>query len=238
MDIQLFTAESGTGYPLVLLHGNGEDHTYFAAQIAPLSQIRRVIAVDTRGHGAAPRGSAPFTLSQFADDLCVLMDAKGIRQADMLGFSDGGNIALLFALRHPGRVRRLVLSGANLYPRGMVLPAYLAIWATYLMEALTAGLPGHTGRKRDLYRLMAKEPIIRPAALGALDVPTLVIAGTHDLIRTAHTRLIARSLPHAKLVLIDGGHAIAQEQPEAFNQAVCSFLMEAPQDAGDSALQR
>jgi len=103
MTIQLAYTERGTGFPLILLHGNGESSAYFANQIVPLAQVRRVIAVDTRGHGASPRGSAPFTLSQFADDLLAFMDRLGIAQADMLGFSDGGNIALLFALRHPVR---------------------------------------------------------------------------------------------------------------------------------------
>ena len=69
MDIRLCCVEAGEGFPLVLLHGNGEDHTYFKRQMGPFSQHFRVIAVDTRGHGESPRGTAPFTLEQFAEDL-------------------------------------------------------------------------------------------------------------------------------------------------------------------------
>ena len=66
MDIRLCCVEAGEGFPLVLLHGNGEDHTYFKRQMGPFSQHFRVISVDTRGHGESPRGTAPFTLEQFA----------------------------------------------------------------------------------------------------------------------------------------------------------------------------
>ena len=62
MDITLNHVETGEGFPLVLLHGNGEDHTYFKRQMEPFSLKYRVIALDTRGHGKSPRGSAPFTL--------------------------------------------------------------------------------------------------------------------------------------------------------------------------------
>ena len=79
MDITLNYVETGEGFPLVLLHGNGEDHTYFKRQMEPFSQRYRVIALDTRGHGGSPRGSAPFTLDQFAEDhpsLGVRVDSK------------------------------------------------------------------------------------------------------------------------------------------------------------------
>ena len=94
-----------------MLHGNGEDSTYFSHQIAYFQKSYRVIAIDTRGHGKTPRGEEPFTISQFADDLYVFMKQHEIRRADMLGFSDGANIALLFTIRHPERVNRLILRG-------------------------------------------------------------------------------------------------------------------------------
>ena len=119
MDIALNYIETGEGFPLVLLHGNGEDHTYFKRQMEPFSQRYRVIALDTRGHGGSPRGSAPFTLDQFAGDLKEFLDRKGITRCHLLGFSDGGNIALLFALKYPQYVEKLVLNGANLRPSGV-----------------------------------------------------------------------------------------------------------------------
>ena len=100
MGIKNYYIESGKGFPLILLHGNGENHEYFEHQIACFSKTRRVLALDTRGHGRTPRGSAPFTIGQFAEDLKSFMEEQGIEQADILGFSDGGNIAMVFAMKY------------------------------------------------------------------------------------------------------------------------------------------
>ena len=78
MNIRLHYMEKGCGEPLILLHGNGEDSGYFAHQIAHFSKYYRVIAVDTRGHGQSPRGEAPFTIRQFAEDLRAFMDQQQI----------------------------------------------------------------------------------------------------------------------------------------------------------------
>ena len=79
-----------------------------------LSKHFRVIAIDTRGHGQTPRGDAPFTIRQFADDLLEFMSEHGIDKAHILGFSDGGNTAMIFAMTHPERVGKLILDGANI----------------------------------------------------------------------------------------------------------------------------
>ncbi len=226
MDIRLFFSETGAGEPLLLLHGNGEDGGFFSGQIGAFSAFRRVVAVDTRGHGRSPRGCAPFTLSQFADDLAAFMDGLRISRADILGYSDGGNVALLFALRYPQRVRRLVLCGANLYPTGMRLPLWLAVEVRYALLCAIAPFSDKALRRRELYGLMAVQPHIRAESLGAVTAPALVVAGTRDVIRKRHTRLIARSLPHARLMFVEGGHAVARENPQAFNRTVKDFLME------------
>ena len=221
MDIQLHYVEQGTGEPLVLLHGNGEDNTYFEHQIAYFSANRRVIAPDTRGHGGSPRGTAPFTLGQFACDLRDFLDERGIDAADVLGFSDGGNIALLFALAFPARVRRLVLNGANLFPEGLTEPTRCEI-----AEEQAAALASGDVRQLELLRLMTDEPHIEPARLADLPMPVLVVAGTDDMIEPAHTRLIAESIPHARLAFVEGTHFVAAENPDAFNRVVAEFLAE------------
>ena len=124
-DIHLNYVERGAGDALILLHGNGESLDYFSGQIDFFAKSCRVIALDTRGHGASPRGSAPFTIRQFAEDLRAFMDEKGIESAHILGFSDGGNIALSFALKYPQRVKKLILNGANLDPMGVKLHVQL-----------------------------------------------------------------------------------------------------------------
>ena len=85
MDITHHYIEKGKGFPLILLHGNGEDNTYFEHQIEPFARHFHVIAIDTRGHGQTPRGDAPFTIRQFADDLLAFMNEHSIAKAHILG---------------------------------------------------------------------------------------------------------------------------------------------------------
>ena len=132
----MYYQEQGAGAPLLLLHGNGEDGTYFVHQMDAFAQHYRVIAVDTRGHGRSPRGTAPFTIRQFAEDLLDFMDALHLEKAHILGFSDGGNIALTFALRHPERVDRLILNGANLNPAGVKASVQIPIVVGYHIASL------------------------------------------------------------------------------------------------------
>lgn len=220
MDIKLHYIEKGTGFPLILLHGNGEDLTYFEHQIEYFSKSRRVIAIDTRGHGQSPRGSKPFTILQFAEDLLHFMDDLEIEMADLLGFSDGGNIALTFALQHQNRTRSLILNGANLSPRGVKFSVQAPIVLGYYTAKLLGGKD-----KAELLGLMVKEPHISPNELHSILVPTLVIAGNHDMIKEEHTKIIASSLPNATLSILTGSHFIANKNPAAFNKAVEDFLI-------------
>ena len=106
MDIEHYYIEKGRGEPLILLHGNGENCDYFKGQIDEFARYYHVYALDTRGHGNTPRGNAPFTIRQFADDLLGFMDSHGIDKAHLLGFSDGGNIATI-------KAKTLVIAGNN-----------------------------------------------------------------------------------------------------------------------------
>ena len=226
MDIRHAYIEKGSGEPLILLHGNGESKEYFEHQIPYFAKDYRVIAPDTRGHGETPKGTKPFKLWQFAEDLKDFMDEKGIEKANLLGFSDGGNIALLFALKYPEKVSRMILNGANIFPEGMAEPDFSKIVAAY--ERNKAALPEHPEKQDrfDMLALMVEEPHIRPEELHSLGMPVLVIAGTEDAIREEHTRLIAENIPGAELVFIEGDHFIAHEKAEAFNRAVEGFLKE------------
>ena len=215
MDIEHFYVEQGQGEPLILLHGNGEDRSYFRHQIEDLQDIRHVYALDTRGHGQSPRGTAPFNLDQFARDLEKFMDQNGIEQADLLGFSDGANIALTFALKHPDRVTKLILAGGNLNPEGMNPKDLQEIQEEY--ETVT-------GFQKELLSLMVNEPHIQPDELKKLTMPVLVTAGSEDVILEEHTRLMAEATPDSRLVILPGSHWNAAESPEAFNRMVRAFL--------------
>lgn len=224
MDIELNYLEKGKGEPLLLLHGNGEDLSYFSAQIEAFSADYRVIAIDTRGHGKSPRGKAPFTIAQFAEDLLAFMDAKKIDAAHILGFSDGGNIALLFAMKYPDRVKTLILNGANLKPSGLKPLVLLPIVWQYRLACRFAGKSKRAKRMAALYSLMVNEPNIESIALETLPMRTLVIVGKRDMVREKHSREIASHIPHADLVIMKGDHFIAKKRPQVFHAAVLKFL--------------
>lgn len=224
MDIQLNYLEKGSGEPLILLHGNGENHKYFVHQIEHFSKQYRVLALDTRGHGASPRGEAPFSIRQFARDLLDFMDEKAIEKAVLLGFSDGGNIAMQFALEHPERVDRLILNGANLKPGGVKAGVQIPIVLGHGIASLFARRQPGVKEKAEMLRLMVKEPHVAPEELKRLTMPVLVLAGTKDMIKEKHSRLIYKSLPHADLVFVEGDHFIAANNAPAFNRAVEDFL--------------
>ena len=226
MDVQLHYVVRGNGEPFILLHGNGEDSTYFSHQIAYFQKIYRVIAIDTRGHGKSPRGDEPFTISQFADDLYYFMREHDIRRADMLGFSDGANIALLFTIRHPERVNRLILNSANLNPRGLKTSVQFSLRKSYREAKKLAEDDEAAYREAELLKLMIKEPDIKAHDLKEVRVPTLVIAGESDMIKKSHSRKIYKKLPAAKLVTIPGNHFIANENFDLFNLEVARFLEE------------
>lgn len=229
-DTFLHYTRQGIGPPLLLLHGNGEDSSYFVNQMDAFSFLYTVYAIDTRGHGQSPRGDAPFTMEQFAQDLLEFMDARRMKKANILGFSDGGNIALTFALAHPERVDRLILNGANLQPSGVKFQVQAPIVLGYWAASLFAKFSPKAKQKAEILGLMVKEPHIPAEALKKLCMPTLIIVGTRDMIRDEHTLLIASSLPQGRMEMIVGDHFIAAKNPDEFNQAVAAFLADTRSD--------
>ena len=226
MDIQHYYIEKGQGAPLILLHGNGEDSSYFKRQIDELSRKYHVYAIDTRGHGRTPRGEAPFTIRQFAEDLLGFMDAHQIEKAHLLGFSDGGNIAMIFAIQHPERVDRLILNGANINSRGVKAAVQIPIEIGYRIARASAKKSEKAKQNAELLGLMVNDPNIPVEELPRIQAKPLVIAGTKDMIKETPTRLLALHIPYAELAFVEGDHFVADKNAQAFNQRVMRFLAE------------
>ena len=224
MDINHYYVEKGQGEPLILLHGNGENSEYFQGQIDVFSKQYHVYAIDTRGHGKTPRGEKPFTIRQFADDLLCFMDKQQIEKAHLLGFSDGGNIAMVFAIHYPDRVNRLILNGANLNPNGVKRSTQFPIEIGYKIAKRFAEKSDSARLNAEMLGLMVNDPNIEPEELSHIKAKTLVIAGTKDMIKDEHTRQIASGIPNSELVFLKGDHFIANKHPEEFNRAVLEFL--------------
>ena len=209
---------------MILLHGNGENSSYFQGQIDAFSKFYHVYAIDTRGHGKTPRGTMPFTIRQFADDLLGFMDEHKIAKAHLLGFSDGGNIAMVFAMQYPDRVSRLILNGANLSADGVKRTTQIPIEIGYKIARKFSDKSDSARKKSELLGLMVNEPNVTPEKLTEIKAKTMVVAGTRDMIREDHTRLIAEHIPGAELKFIKGNHFIASKRPKEFNRAVLEFL--------------
>lgn len=224
MDITLYYKEKGEGEPFILLHGNGENCSYFKNQIIYFSDRYRVIALDTRGHGKSPRGTMPFTIEQFSRDLYDFMTELGLSNAVILGFSDGANIAMKFALKHPDMVKALILNGGNLNSKGVKSAIQIPIEIGYRIAKLFASKSPDAKMNAEMLSLMVNEPNIGLGELSKITAPTLVICGTKDMIKESHTKAIAKNIPAAKLVIIEGNHFIANKRPAEFNQEVESFL--------------
>lgn len=224
MDIALHYQEKGNKEPFILLHGNGEEGSYFIHQIEYFSDRYRVIAPDTRGHGKSPRGTKPFTMEQFAHDLWDFMESLELSSAIILGFSDGANIAMKFALEYPDRVRALILNGGNLNPDGVKRATQIPIELGYKIAVRFASKSPEAKRNAEMLGLMVNEPNIGVNELSKITAPTLVICGSHDMIKESHTKKIAENIPGAKLTIIKGNHFIANKRHAAFNKAVEDFL--------------
>lgn len=225
MDIRLYYTEMGNGEPLILLHGNGEDSSYFVYQISCFARHFRVIALDTRGHGRSPRGGGEFSIRRFAEDLRDFMDEHSIDRAHILGFSDGANIALAFAMRWPERVGKLVLNGGNLRPWGVKFFVQLPIVFGYWLAKGISVFDQRAVAKAEMLGLMVTQPNLKAADLVNFRIPTLVIAGKNDMIRESHTREIHRAIAGSELAIIPGDHFVAHGNPDAFNRAVLDFLL-------------
>lgn len=230
MDTELFYTDNGEENglpPIILLHGNGGNSSSFFYVSDHFSKFRRVIAIDSRGHGRSPRGKAPFTLKQFSQDLYDFMISKNIKKADLIGYSDGGNVAMIFATEHPEMISSMVLNGANMFPKGLFKKDLKAIRRSYARVSFRLKFDPSNERlrhERELLGLMVNEPALTPEELRKVTVPVLVLVGSHDAIAPEHTKLICASFPNSRLAVVEGGHNIVKTNSKPYIEAVEDFF--------------
>lgn len=210
--ITLHYHKQGTGKPLLLLHGNGEDYTIFDQAIKDFSRFYTVYALDSRGHG---KSDPVPTLSyqEMAEDVAEFIRLLELDKPYLIGFSDGGVIGLLVAMQWPDLLGKLVVAGANLTPGGIKQP-WRSIMALQNRISPDAKL-----------ELMLTQPHISGWQLSDIRIPTLVLAGEKDMILPEQTQRIARSIPHAKLLILPGEtHSSYIVHSDKLYPAVASFL--------------
>ena len=187
----IYYEKSGEGSPVILVHGNKETHKIFDVLIPELSKEHTVYALDSRGHGLSASVST-FHYTDMAEDIIAFVHALDLVKPAFYGFSDGGIIGLIAAYKRPFLFSSLIVSGANLTPRGLKLSTRLPIRLLYLKN------------KDPLTALMLKEPHIKKSDLGKITTPTLVLAGSKDIVKKRETKRIASSIPDAVLKILPG----------------------------------
>ena len=190
-DIDLFYEQEGQGAPLILIHGNGEDHTIFDKITGPLSRDFTVYALDSRGHGSSTPVDA-IDSREMAEDIHGFIQALELEKPAVYGFSDGGIIGLMLAYQYPELLSKLIVSGANTTPDGLK-----EVWLDKFRRAYE-----RTGK--DSIKMMLEQPNISNADLAKIKIPVLVTAGSDDMIEDDHTRYIADSIPDSSLQIYDG----------------------------------
>ena len=188
--IKLFYEKRGEGRPIVMVHGNGEDHSIFDKAAVSLSARYAVYCVDSRCHGQS-EDTSELHYADMAADMVAFMEALELDDAVFYGFSDGGIIGLMAAAQTE-RITTLIVSGANTSPKAVKL------WLRALMRAARV----LTKDKKIL--LMLNEPQITDAELASIRARTLVLAGSGDLIPEWETRHIAAAVPGAEMKILPG----------------------------------
>jgi pimeloyl-ACP methyl ester carboxylesterase len=217
----------GEGQPLLIIHGNGGSIDNFIYQIPYFSEKYKVIIADSRAQGKSKDDGDSLSYEMMADDYAALLSSMKVDSAFVIGWSDGGINGLLLAIRHPEKVKKLAVTGANLTPDttavnqdviDLFMPSYIALKEKPNKTAAEKG-------ELKLMRLLGYEPHIPLSDLHTIKNPTLVIGGDHDILKPVHTLLIFQNIPNAYLwILPNSGHSTPVVYKDDFNKTVDNFF--------------
>ena len=249
-DTRLYYETTGTGAPLLFIHGLGSSTRDWYAQVDYFADDYRVITADLRGHGRS-ESSATYSIPRFADDMAALLQHLEAAPANIVGLSLGGMVAFQLAVEHPTLVRRLVIANSRPEVKLESLRDYWRYGSRRLVAQVlgmrTTGRilahrlfhkPEH-GRLRQAFierwaendksaYLQTLDAIVGWSVadrIASISCPTLIIAAEEDYTSFQKNREYANRIPDARLVVIpDARHATPVEEPEAFNETIASFL--------------
>jgi pimeloyl-ACP methyl ester carboxylesterase len=231
----IWFATFGEGPPVILLHGAGGDSDNFGYQIPALvADHHRVIVIDSRGQGRSTMGPGQLGYERMESDVVAVMDQLGTRKASFVGWSDGGIIALIVAMKHPDRADRIFAFGADMDVTGLnpnwassPLVAEAIAWAKEDYARLSPTPNDFDKTFAAIATMASTQPNYTAEQLARIHGPAIAIADGADeeLILPAHTRYLAHTIPHSQLVLLPGvGHGAPVQAPDAFNHAMLAFL--------------
>lgn len=207
----------GTGNPLVLIHGGGSTiQTTFGRLIPLLAKSRQIIGVELQAHGHTGDRHADLSFEQDADDVAELMDKLGIRNADFLGFSNGGQTVIELALRHPQKINKLILA-STFYKREAVAPKFWKGFESVTLDMMPAALKeaylAANNDRAGLQNMFNKDVRRMKDFIGWSDeqirsiaAPTLVINASADICSPEHAVHMYRTIPTCELAIFPGLH--------------------------------
>lgn len=216
----------GKGNPLLMIHGNGGSINDFRYNIPYFSKKYKVIIADSRAQGKSIDTGDSLSYEMMADDLNALLDTLHLDSCYVIGWSDGGINGLLLAIRHPEKVKKLAVTGANLWPDTSAVDPLIYQWAVNLNDSLSRiNQTAEIKNERKLRHLLTNEPHLTLSQLQTIKCPALVIGGDHDVIKPAHTMLIAQSISKSYLwILPNSGHSPPTIYHDIFNKTVADFF--------------
>lgn len=188
--VTLYYEVIGSGKPLLLVHGNGEDHTIFNEAVQVLKEHFTCYLVDSRSHGKSSKVKR-LHYRDMAADYIAFIQALNLKDVTFFGFSDGGILGLLMGATS-NLLDTIIVSGANTRPDTVDPKAQRVMKLLYFFT------------RGDKFRLMLKEPDITAEELGKIQAKTFVLAGSKDLVLRSDTDYIAASIPGAVERILDG----------------------------------
>jgi pimeloyl-ACP methyl ester carboxylesterase len=233
--IRMYYELHGKGAPLLLIHGGAGNGMQFSGQLPAFSPHYRCIVPDCCAQGRTSDRPGPLTYHAMAEDMIALLDHLHVQRADIMGWSDGGNIGLDMAMHHPERVSHLVTFGANFQPDGLN-PQDVEWNNSATAESFGPGMregwtklnpqPGNFEQAMNKIIAMWRSlPNWSLADLRSIRAKTMICAGDHDLIRPEHTADLASSIPGAEMWIVpNASHSAMIERPEVVNPRVLEFL--------------
>lgn len=223
--IKLYYETYGEGEPVLMIHGNGQSINAFMNQVDDFSKKYKVIIVDCRERGKSTFDkNVELTFDVQVEDLKQFLDKLGIKKVKILGWSDGGILAIMMSLKYPDLVEKFAASGANIFPEGL-LDSELQDLKDGLEKFKKDNKDNKNDWLIDLYNLDYKYPQLKYEDLKNIKAKALIIAGDKDVIKIDHTVKIYESIPNSQLAIIPGAsHMVPIEKPELFNSLVLKFF--------------
>jgi pimeloyl-ACP methyl ester carboxylesterase len=234
--IKIWYAVFGRGEPVVMLHGGLANSSYWGHQVRALQMHYRVIVMDSRGHGRSSRNEQPYGYDLMASDVLGLMDHLGIKNAAIVGWSDGAIIGLDIAMHHPERVSKLFAFAANSDPSGVADIAKSDVFNAYIARAgeeykrLSPTPNEYKSFVDEITKMWETQPNWTDADLAKIKVPTWIVDADHDeAIKRENTEFMAAHIPDAGLLIQPNvSHFSFMQDHEQFTNDVLHFLEHAP----------